>query len=63
MFQHHARYIRIFREICAPALLGWCNFRGLLTITPIEPIHAAGGIDELLLAGKKRMARRANLNA
>ena len=45
-----------------PALLGWGSFRGLLAITPIEPIHAAGGIDELLLAGKERMAGRANFN-
>ena len=49
-------------DTCAPALLGWCGFSGLLTITPVEPIHAAGGIDQLLLACKERMASRTNLN-
>src|SRR5437588_13044306 len=34
----------------------------LLTITPIETIHASRGVNQLLLARKKRMASRADLN-
>ena len=52
MFQHHGQLLsgRGFR------------FRTLLAISPVEPIHAAGGIDQFLLAGKERMAGRANLD-
>src|SRR6266571_77546 len=34
----------------------------LLAITPIETIHASRRVNQLLLARKKRMASRANLN-
>jgi hypothetical protein len=30
--------------------------RGLLAVTPVETIHTAGGVNQLLLAGKKGMA-------
>jgi hypothetical protein len=37
--------------------------RGLcLGVFPAEALHASGGIDELLLAGEKRMAIRANFH-
>ena len=38
------------------------SFRRFLTITPVETIHAAGGIDQFLLAGKERVASRTNLD-
>ena len=49
---------------CAILLLRWCGFRSrsLLSITPVESIHAAGGIDQFLLAGKKRMTGRTNFD-
>ena len=41
-----------------------CGFvRGGLSIAPIEAFHAAGGVHEFLLAGEKRMASRADLQA
>ena len=56
MFQHYARS-------SAKALLRRSRFRGfLLTITPVEAIHAAGSIDQLLLARKKRMAGGTDFN-
>src|SRR4030095_9443122 len=56
MFQHYARS-------SAKALLRRSRLRGvLLTITPVEAIHAPGSIDQLLLAGKKRMAGGTNFN-
>jgi len=56
MFQHHARF---FRE----ALRRRSSLRGfLLAVTPVEAIYAAGRVDQLLLAGKERMAGRANFN-
>jgi hypothetical protein len=59
MFQHH---LDTFDQ-CTKALLGWRGFfRVLLTITPVEPIHAAGRIDQFLLARKERMAGRANFD-
>src|SRR6266849_9348904 len=36
--------------------------RGLLAIAPVESIHAAGGIDQLLLACKERMAGRTDFH-
>src|SRR5260370_1078444 len=49
---------------CSVILLGRCGFRfrSLLAISSVEPIHAAGGIDQFLFAGKERMASRTNLN-
>ena len=41
---------------------GFRFFRALLAITTVEPIHAAGRIDQFLLAGKEGMASRANLD-
>ena len=55
MFKHAANLAR-------KLLLCWSSFRGLLTITPVKAIDAAGRINQLLLARKKRMAGRANLN-
>ena len=49
----------IFRE----ALLRRSCLRGfLLSITSVEAIHSAGSIDQLLLAGKKRMAGGTDFN-
>lgn len=51
------------RSFSCRSLLRWSSFRRfLLTITPIEAIHAAGRVNQLLLAGKKRMAGRADFN-
>src|ERR1700694_5408135 len=36
--------------------------RGLLAIAPVESIDAAGGIDQLLLARKERMAGRTDFH-
>src|SRR6266849_10115103 len=36
--------------------------RRLLAIAPVESIHAAGGIDQLLLARKERMAGRTDFH-
>ena len=49
---------------CPITLLRWRGFcfRSLLAVTPVEAIHATGSIDQLLLAGKERMAGRANLD-
>ena len=35
---------------------------GLLAIAPVKSIHASGGIDQLLLAGEKRVTGGANLD-
>src|SRR6266852_7241143 len=40
----------------------WGLGRGLLAIAPIESIDAAGGVDQLLLARKERMAGRADFH-
>jgi hypothetical protein len=56
MLAHHFR-------TSAEQSLRRSSFRGLLTITPIEAVYAAGSINQLLLARKKRMAGRANLDA
>jgi len=40
-----------------------CAFRcGFLAIALVEAVHASGGIDQLLLAGKKRVASRTNFD-
>jgi hypothetical protein len=56
MFKHAAKIL------LGKLLLCWSSFRGLLTITPVKAIDAAGRINQLLLARKKRVAGRANLN-
>ena len=43
-------------------LFGGRGFRGLLSVPPVETIDAARGIDQLLLAGKERMAGRTNFH-
>ena len=49
---------------CSILLLrgGGLRLRRLLPITPIEPVHAAGGIDQFLLAGKEGMTSRTNFD-
>jgi len=44
------------------SLLGSCRFRLLLAIATIESINAPCRINQLLLAGKKRMAGRTNFH-
>jgi len=39
------------------SLLGGRGLWGLLGVTPIESINASGRVDQLLLAGKERVAR------
>ena len=50
---------------CSILLLrgGGLRLRRLLPITPIEPVHAAGGIDQFLLAGKEGMTGGADFYA
>ena len=40
----------------------WCSFFGLLAVFLLKPFDAAGGINQLLLAGKERMALGTNFN-
>jgi hypothetical protein len=50
--------------LCSVILLRWrgFRFRSFLAVAPVEPIHAAGRIDQFLLAGKERMAGRTNFD-
>jgi len=50
-------------QLVASLLSGRGGFlRTLLAIPLVKAVDASRGIDELLLAGEKRMARRANFN-
>src|SRR6266404_2229193 len=49
-------------QFAAKLLCGSSLGSRLLAITPIETIHASRGVNQLLLARKKRMASRTNLN-
>src|SRR6266404_3067215 len=49
-------------QFAAKLLCGYRLSSRLLAITPIETIHASRRVNQLLLARKKRMASRANLN-
>ena len=49
--------------VCVTGLLRSSSFcRGFLAVALVKSIHAAGGVDELLLAGEKRMAGRADFH-
>ena len=43
-------------------LFGSCGFGFLLGVPPVKPIDATRSIDQLLLAGKERMAGRTNFH-
>jgi hypothetical protein len=48
-------------KLAALLLLGLCGLSGVrLRILPAEALHASGGIHQLLLAGKERVAVRAD---
>src|SRR5438105_10419960 len=49
-------------EFAAKLLCGHRLSSRLLAIAPVETVHASRGVNQLLLAGKKRMASRTNLN-
>lgn len=43
-------------QVHSPQLLGWLRALCALTVTLVEALHAATGVDELLLASKERVA-------